>query len=95
MVLDESTSNLDSQTEHLIYETLERLIRNRTTLVIAHRMATNMRADRVGVLREGQIVQEGTHHDLIREHEGLYYQLCRQSLLPSCASLCGISDGIR
>ncbi len=74
LILDEATSALDAQSEHLVQEALERLMNGRTTLVIAHRLSTIQDADRVAVLSEGNIVEEGTHDELI-EKQGLYCRL--------------------
>ncbi len=74
LVLDEATSALDSESEHLVQEALERLMRGRTTLVIAHRLSTVKAADRILVLDGGRAVQEGSHADLLA-HEGLYRRL--------------------
>ena len=73
LVLDESTSNLDAFAEELLYEALERLMENRTTIIIAHRMTTVSRADRIIVLKRGQIIEEGTHEDLLKTRNGLYW----------------------
>ncbi len=80
LVLDESTSNLDVQSEALIHEALERLMEKRTTIVIAHRLSTVMRADKVIVLQRGEIVQEGSHQELLRQTGGHYYKLYGDSL---------------
>jgi subfamily B ATP-binding cassette protein MsbA len=75
LVLDESTSNLDTPSESLIYDALERLTKNRTTIVIAHRMSTVIKAERVVVLDQGRIVQQGSHRELLRATDSLYYRL--------------------
>lgn len=80
LILDEATSNLDTASEHLVQEALQRLTVGRTTLVIAHRLATVKDADIIFVLQEGQIVQQGKHEQLARDHEGLYYQLLQRQL---------------
>ena len=71
LLLDEATSALDSHTEKEIQDALERVAKNRTTLVIAHRLSTIVGADEILVLDQGQIVERGTHHELLREG-GLY-----------------------
>jgi ATP-binding cassette subfamily B protein len=76
LLLDEATSSLDAQSEAAIQQALERAGRGRTTLVIAHRLATVQRANRIVVLDGGRIVAEGTHESLLREG-GLYSELAR------------------
>ena len=81
VILDEATSNIDSETEHLIGEGIQRLLARRTALIIAHRLSTIQSADRILVLLGGEIVQEGRHDELITR-DGLYRQLYEmQSLL--------------
>ncbi len=65
LILDEATSALDSESEHVVQEALDRLMKNRTTLVIAHRLSTIRNADIICVMHEGQIVEQGTHDQLI------------------------------
>ncbi len=79
LVLDEATSALDAESEHLVKEALDRLMRGRTTLVIAHRLSTVRDADRVVVLDRGKIVEVGTHHELMK-HEGPYRKLVERQL---------------
>jgi subfamily B ATP-binding cassette protein MsbA len=74
LILDEATSSLDSESERLVQDALETLMRGRTTFVIAHRLSTVRRADRIVVLDAGKIIEEGTHEDLIA-NAGLYKQL--------------------
>lgn len=74
LLLDEATSALDAESEHQVQQALETLMQGRTTLVIAHRLATVRNADRILVLEHGQLVEEGTHQELM-ERNGLYAKL--------------------
>ncbi|RYG44283.1 ATP-binding cassette domain-containing protein, partial [bacterium] len=76
LILDEATSALDTQGERLVQEALERLMKGRTTLVIAHRLSTIREADKIAVLREGRVVEEGAHEALL-EREGAYARLVK------------------
>lgn len=76
LILDEATSSADTQTEVQIQEALDRLIENRTTVVIAHRLSTVQNADRIIVLRDGRIVEPGRHDELLPAN-GLYARLSR------------------
>ncbi len=76
LLLDEATSALDAESERLVQAALEKLMKNRTTLVIAHRLATVQRADRIVVMDQGRIVETGSHGELVRQ-DGLYAHLAR------------------
>lgn len=80
LILDEATSSLDSENEYLVQQALERLMQNKTTLVIAHRLSTVQHADKVLVLENGQIVQSGTHTELLKI-PGLYQTFVEHQLL--------------
>ncbi len=75
LIFDEATSSLDSYSEHLIQDALENLMKNCTTIVIAHRLSTIKKMDRIISMREGQIVEEGTHDELTSKESGLYKKL--------------------
>lgn len=74
LILDEATSALDTESERLVQEALERLMKNRTTIVVAHRLSTISNADLICVLQEGRIVEQGTHTELL-ELQGVYRHL--------------------
>ncbi len=85
LLLDEATSSLDAESERMVQQALERLERGRTTLVIAHRLATVQHADRIVVLDRGAIVAQGTHAELMRQG-GLYASLAQLQFLDGAAS---------
>ena len=74
IILDEATSNLDTESEVYIQKSLNVLMKNRTTFVIAHRLSTIRRADQILVIEDGKIFEQGTHDELI-EKQGRYYEL--------------------
>jgi len=77
LILDEATSSLDSESERLVQEALDKLMVGRTSIVIAHRLSTIKNADRIVVLHEGQVTESGTHKELILNENGLYYKLSK------------------
>jgi len=90
LVLDEATSALDNESERLVQAALETLMRNRTTLVIAHRLSTIRRADRIVVVARGQIVEQGTHEQLLAlnaEYRKLYDLQFQDAELPEAKVL--------
>ena len=77
LILDEATSSLDAESERLVQEALDELMQNRTTLIIAHRLATIRKVDQIYVLRDGLIAEQGTHDQLAALYEGLYANLVK------------------
>ncbi|PZC87717.1 MdlB, ABC-type multidrug transport system, ATPase and permease component, partial [Pyrenophora tritici-repentis] len=75
LILDEATSAIDVRTERIVQQALDRVSKNRTTIVIAHRLSTIRRADKIVVLRQGKLVEQGTHEDLLKIDAGVYYGL--------------------
>jgi ATP-binding cassette subfamily B protein len=84
LLLDEATSALDAESETLVQKALDKIMEGRTTLVIAHRLATVMRADRILVFDRGRLVEEGTHQSLIGRG-GVYARLAELQFAPDAA----------
>ncbi len=80
LILDEATSALDSESEKLVQEALETLMKGRTSIVIAHRLSTIRKADKILVLNEGQLVESGTHEELSNQENGIYQNLSNLQL---------------
>ena len=93
LMLDEATSSLDAQSERLVQLALEKLMQNRTTLVIAHRLATVLKADRIVVMDQGRVVATGTHEDLIRQG-GLYARLAELQFSTPLTSASAEDDSV-
>ncbi|HOF18593.1 MAG TPA: ABC transporter ATP-binding protein, partial [Phycisphaerae bacterium] len=81
LLLDEATSSLDSESENLITEALQHVMAGRTCVIIAHRLSTVMGADRILVFREGRVVEQGPHAELL-ERDGYYRHLFEQQFGP-------------
>jgi ATP-binding cassette, subfamily B, bacterial MsbA len=92
LVLDEATSSLDTESERLVEDALEKLLVGRTTLIIAHRLSTVRRADRLVVLDHGRVVEEGSHADLLAQG-GLYARLYQRQFRNGDAELEGVAAG--
>jgi subfamily B ATP-binding cassette protein MsbA len=86
LILDEATSQLDAQSEHLITEAIERLMNGRTALIIAHRLSSVRLAHRIVLLQEGRIVEQGSHDELLRKSP-LYRRFCELQLIDTGSSL--------
>jgi ABC-type multidrug transport system fused ATPase/permease subunit len=80
LILDEATSSLDAESEQAVQQALETLMQGRTTIVIAHRLATVRNMDKILVLKNGRIAEAGTHEELLARPEGIYYNLVRLQL---------------
>jgi ATP-binding cassette subfamily B protein len=74
LVLDEATANIDTETEELIQDALEKLMQGRTSIIIAHRLSTIQDVDRIMVMRKGKLIEQGNHFELL-EHDGYYRKL--------------------
>lgn len=80
LVLDEATSSLDSQSEYLVQQALEKLMEGRTTIIIAHRLSTIKKVDRIFVISQGQLAEMGSHAELTQVNNGLYSNLLKMQL---------------
>ncbi|THG10813.1 hypothetical protein TEA_002096 [Camellia sinensis var. sinensis] len=77
LLLDEATSALDAESEKIVQEALDRIMVNRATVIVAHRLSTVRNANMIAVIQQGQIVEKGSHSELLKDPEGAYYQLIR------------------
>ena len=81
LILDEATSSIDVRTEHMVQAALDRMVKNCTTIVIAHRLSTIKKADKIIVLRQGEVAEEGTHEKLMADRTGVYHGLVNTQAL--------------
>lgn len=79
LIFDEATSALDTQSESNILNNMQEILKGRTAVIIAHRLSTIMQADKILVLFEGTIVEQGTHEELVNE-QGMYFQLVQKQM---------------
>ncbi|CAN7047988.1 hypothetical protein IGI04_025794 [Brassica rapa subsp. trilocularis] len=93
LLLDEATSALDAESERVVQEALDRVMVNRTTVIVAHRLSTVRNADMIAVLHRGKIVEEGSHLELLKDHEGAYSQLIRLQEINTESRRLEISNG--
>ncbi|KAK4407871.1 ABC transporter B family member 11 [Sesamum angolense] len=77
LLLDEATSALDAESERIVQEALDRIMVNRTTIIVAHRLSTVKNANKIAVIHQGKLVEQGTHFELLQNSEGAYSQLIR------------------
>jgi ATP-binding cassette subfamily B protein len=75
LILDEATSSIDTETEAIIQYAIEKLIEKRTSIIIAHRLSTIRNADKILVLRDGEIMELGSHDELLKIEDGIYRQM--------------------
>jgi len=80
LILDEATSSLDSESERLVQDALDKLMQGRTSIVIAHRLSTIRNADKILVLDHGELVETGTHKELMEKENGIYQKLSKLQL---------------
>lgn len=81
LILDEATSSLDAGSERLVQEALDNLMKGRTSIIIAHRLATIKNVDKIVVLKEGHIIEEGTHNTLLSDPESIYGMMAKMQML--------------
>nr|XP_011462872.1 PREDICTED: ABC transporter B family member 11-like isoform X2 [Fragaria vesca subsp. vesca] len=91
LLLDEATSALDTQSERIVQEALDRVMINRTTVIVAHRLSTVRNADTITVIHQGAIVEQGPHSELIKDPDGTYSQLVRLQATSSVSEYTGLN----
>lgn len=81
LILDEATSAIDVRSERIVQAALDKVSKNRTTIVIAHRLSTIKKADKIIVIKKGKLAQQGTHEELLNDKNGLYWSLANAQRL--------------
>ncbi|KAB2625074.1 ABC transporter B family member 11-like [Pyrus ussuriensis x Pyrus communis] len=92
LLLDEATSALDAESERVVQEALDRIMINRTTVIVAHRLSTVRNADTIAVIHRGTIVEKGPHSELVKDPEGAYSQLIRLQEMSSASEQTDVND---
>ncbi|ONI27765.1 hypothetical protein PRUPE_1G103900 [Prunus persica] len=92
LLLDEATSSLDAESESIVQEALDRIMINRTTVVVAHRLSTVRNADTIAVIHRGTIVEKGRHSELVKDPEGAYSQLIRLQEMSNVSEQTAVND---
>ncbi|BBG92983.1 P-glycoprotein 11 [Prunus dulcis] len=92
LLLDEATSALDAESERVVQEALDRIMINRTTVIVAHRLSTVRNADTIAVIHRGTIVEKGPHSELIKDPEGAYSQLIRLQEMSTVSEQTAVND---
>ncbi|GKV10457.1 hypothetical protein SLEP1_g21816 [Rubroshorea leprosula] len=95
LLLDEATSALDAESEKIVQEALDRVMINRTTMIVAHRLSTIRNADMISVIQKGKIVEKGTHSELIKDLDGAYCQLIRLQEISMASEQIVLNDSER
>lgn len=95
LILDEATSAIDVRGERIVQAALDKVSKNRTTITIAHRLSTIMQADNIVVLKKGQIVQQGTHDQLLADTDGPYWDLANAQQLSTCADFAEFAEEMK
>ncbi|KAH7513545.1 hypothetical protein FEM48_Zijuj12G0211600 [Ziziphus jujuba var. spinosa] len=95
LLLDEATSALDAESERVVQEALDRVMINRTTVIVAHRLSTVRNADTIAVLHEGKIIEKGPHIELVKDSEGAYSQLIQLQEIKSISDQSAFNDQTR
>ncbi|KAJ4721874.1 ABC transporter B family protein [Melia azedarach] len=92
LLLDEATSALDAESERIVQEALDKIMINRTTVIVAHRLSTVRNADMIAVIHRGKLIEKGTHSELTKDSEGAYSQLIKMQEMSRVSKQNGVAD---